>query len=176
MSATLDIETEIYTAILDNVLLADPDWANLFASGNIVRTDKIQGIEPVRPLITGEGDYPQAVLWLRSGNTNLWEGSPTFATFSNSPPANWLENHEYVYRLELTSELQNISEPDILGAQSRAAFRKKGMRLGITDFQIVGIRLSWETARVTTEEEDKIRWRTAINIFLKVNVDGANLQ
>lgn len=176
MSATaVDFETLIYTQIW-NLLNADSVWANLVDPKNQIRYDQESGMQIAEPRNTADSEFPQAQLWIKGGGSDMYTGTETFDTYSDGGPHQpWLETHELTYRLVLKSQFQPLSEPDVLGSQSRSALRAGGPRLGLDC--VSKWRTRWSTRQVRGSDNDATRrWWTTIDISVQLQVQSPDLQ
>lgn len=189
MAEAPDIELEMYDRIWD-LLSADPIWPTLVEPGNRIRydvnpedeADDVEGLENPMKDTTSEGDYPQAVLRMMSGEDSLYTNDETFETHSPEGPSHWTEKATRTFRLTVTSQSLGMKESSRLGKLSRNAIRRGGPRLGLQ--YVTSVTMNWTDREVAISDgepgqDDQTggvrRIVHQIDVVVGVEIDGREL-
>lgn len=178
-TATLDIETELYTAIW-TLLNNDPIWRGMVDIQNQIRYDLPMGAQNPENPRSADGDYPQAMMGPPIGGTDkLYTTDETFDTYSDDRSNfHWMEQQSLTYQMVVTSQLLGAQEIDKLGNQTRNCIRRGGPKLGGVSY-VTSITLSWRTEQTNKDVPDPSdgsrRFRTTINIAVSCEQDGNTL-
>jgi hypothetical protein len=172
MAAAPDIELQMYQKIWD-LLEANAEWETLFDEANRIRYDTLEGTQQADKSQTSDGDYPQARLWLETGAAGLFTDEVTFETHSPGGPNKWIEKSVHVFMLELKSQLMKFGQVTSMGAESRAAIRAGGPRLGGLSY-VTDVALSWSMKEIDKNATDQtLRWEHRLRIQVRTEYEGS---
>jgi hypothetical protein len=173
MTDTPDLILQIYQAIA-NGLINDPKWK--VTEDNFIRFDEVEGIQNPEGGAMTDADYPLAILRGPTRfKTDLQTGTETFGTHSPQG-CDWLESGEWVFQLEITSDLLKLTNVSTQTLESINAVRRLGAKLGL-DF-VVGVKIDGNEREigVADPENDGVRRiQTTINITVSTVYDGESL-
>jgi hypothetical protein len=171
--AAKNIELEIYQKLWQ-LLMADPIWAALVPEGNRIRFDDLEGDENPDKPNNADGDRASARLITKTGSFSFYTEGETFQTHAPGGPSDWMEKHEYIFRLTTTSQLLSLNESSGLAAQSRQAIRAGGPKLGLSYVTSVKVRSEQLDRRQSQDIEDEdLAKREVVNHDITVGVEIA---
>lgn len=171
MAEPLDIELQLYSHLWDLFEAYEP-WATLVLPGARHRYDHVVGDENPEQTVHVDSDYPSAEMDIASGETDMWDTDPTFATHALGGPLDNIERHTLVYRAVLISQLLHTQESTNLGRFTRNAIRRAGPKLGL-DY-VVGVKFKWFVTRRDNMPNDGLtREVTTMDITVVSEIPGS---
>lgn len=176
-SPTFDYTTDL-VGQLWTLLNADGSWK--VPAANQIRYDTVFGTQDPEKDVTSEGDYPQARLYPISFKSTMFSDGATFETPAalNTLPLDWTEKQQYVFKLELVSQLLSMGEINPLYLEATNALRLGGPKLQkpyvkswalAADNKLVGD----EDDRAS--EQNQVRWRSSVTITIDCEMRATDL-
>lgn len=167
----VDIETLMYARIW-TILNARAEFVALVPVQNQERYDTVVAGEDPGRYNTVDSDHGSAKLVPVSGSSDLRTADETFGTYSENGCSEFVEKGRYLFRLMTISSTLKIGEINMLGAESRQAFRDAGARLGLSF--VTGVTLRWDTNETDRDEAaGTLRWKTNCEISIEIEHQGS---